>query len=94
MNGHSSRPTEAVSAVHHATRWIGGPLDLGAELAGRAPADSRFEPPHTTTNVGVVGGGLARCTVAADCSFDGGESRRRSASETPSSAFRTSAHRE
>ncbi len=70
MNGHSSRPTEAVSAVHHATRWIGGLLDLGAELAGRAPADSRFEPPHTTTNVGVVGGGLARCTVAADCSFD------------------------
>ena len=41
-----------------------------AELAGRAPADSRFEPPHTTTNVGVVGGGLARCTVAGECSFE------------------------
>ena len=70
MNGHSSRPTEAVSAVHHATRWIGALLDLDAELAGRARADSRFEPPHTTTNVGVVGGGLARCTVAGDCSFE------------------------
>ena len=70
MNGHSSRPTEAVSAVHHATRWIGALLDLDAELAGRARADSRFEPPHTTTNVGVVGGGLARCTVAGECSFE------------------------
>ncbi|MDP6867095.1 MAG: acetylornithine deacetylase [Acidimicrobiales bacterium] len=70
MNGHSSRPTEAVSAVHHATRWIGALLDLDADLAGRARADSRFEPPHTTTNVGVVGGGLARCTVAGECSFE------------------------
>ena len=70
MNGHSSRPTEAVSAVHHATRWIGALLDLDAELAGRARADSRFEPPHTTTNVGVVGGGLARCTVAGECAFE------------------------
>ena len=70
MNGHSSRPTEAVSAVHHATRWIGALLGLDAELAGRARADSRFEPPHTTTNVGVVGGGLARCTVAGECSFE------------------------
>jgi acetylornithine deacetylase len=70
MNGHSSRPTEAVSAVHHATRWISALLDLDAELAGRAPADNRFEPPHTTTNVGVVGGGLARCTVAGECSFE------------------------
>ena len=70
MNGHSSRPTEAVSAVHHATRWISALLDLDAELAGRAQAASRFEPPHTTTNVGVVGGGLARCTVAGECSFE------------------------
>ncbi len=70
MNGHSSRPAEAVSAVHHAARWIGALLDLDAELAGRARADSRFEPPHTTTNVGVVGGGLARCTVAGECSFE------------------------
>ncbi|MEC8998980.1 MAG: acetylornithine deacetylase [Actinomycetota bacterium] len=70
MNGHSARPTEAVSAVHHATRWIRELLDLGAALVDRAPADSRFEPPQTTTNVGVVGGGLARCTVAGDCTFE------------------------
>jgi len=70
MNGHSARPTEAVSAVHHATRWIRELLDLGAALVDRAPADSRFEPPQTTTNVGVVGGGLARCTVAGECTFE------------------------
>ena len=70
MDGHSSRPSEAVSAVHHATRWISGLLGLAGELAQRAPADSRFEPAHTTTNVGTIGGGMARCTVAGDCSFE------------------------
>ena len=70
MDGHSSRPAEAVSAVHHATRWIGGLLGLAEDLADRAPTDSRFEPVHTTTNVGVVAGGLARCTVAGECSFE------------------------
>jgi acetylornithine deacetylase/succinyl-diaminopimelate desuccinylase-like protein len=34
MDGHSSHPAEAVSAVHHATRWIGGLLGL-AEGPGR-----------------------------------------------------------
>ncbi len=70
MNGHSSRPAEAVSAVHHATRWIAGLLGLEDELVARAPVDSRFEPAYTTTNVGVVNGGMARCTVAGECSFD------------------------
>ena len=70
MDGHSSRPAEAVNAVHHATRWIGGLLSLAEDLAARAPADSRFDPAYTTTNVGVVTGGLARCTVAGECSFE------------------------
>ena len=43
---------------------------MGAELVDRAPADSRFEPPHTTTNVGTIAGGMARCTVAPGCSFE------------------------
>jgi acetylornithine deacetylase len=33
MDGHSSRPSEAVSAVHHATRWIGELLGLAGDLA-------------------------------------------------------------
>jgi acetylornithine deacetylase len=70
VNGHSSRPAEAVSAVHHASAWIGALLDLAGPLAERAPADSRFTPAHTTTNVGTIGGGLARCTVADRCAFD------------------------
>ena len=70
MDGHSSRPSEAVSAVHHATRWIGELLGLAGDLAERAPAGSRFEPAHTTTNVGTIAGGMARCTVAPGCSFE------------------------
>ncbi|MBC8363803.1 MAG: acetylornithine deacetylase [Actinobacteria bacterium] len=70
MDGHSARPSEAVSAIHHATRWIDGLLGLAGELAARAPADSRFEPAHTTTNVGTISGGMARCTVAGECAFE------------------------
>ena len=42
-----------------------------ADAAGhrlRVPANVTGS--HTTTNVGVVGGGLARCTVAGECSFE------------------------
>jgi len=70
LNGHSSEPATAVSAVHYATRWIAGLMALDADLAARAPAESPYEPAHTTTNVGTIGGGQGRCVVAAECSFE------------------------
>ena len=70
LNGHSSEPATAVSAVHYATRWIAGLMALGTELVALAPADSPYEPAHTTTNVGTIVGGQGRCVVAAECSFE------------------------
>ena len=63
MNGHSSAPAEAVSAVHHASRWISGLLGLADDLANRAPDPSPYDPPSTTFNVGTISGGQGRCVV-------------------------------
>ncbi len=70
LNGHSSEPGRAVSAVHYATLWITGLMGLWDELVERAPDDSPYEPPHTTFNVGTIHGGQGRCVVADRCSFD------------------------
>ena len=70
MNGHSSAPAEAVSAVHHASRWISGLLGLADDLANRAPDPSPYDPPSTTFNVGTISGGQGRCVVADRCWFD------------------------
>lgn len=70
LNGHSSEPATAVSAVHYASRWIVELMALGPDLVDRAPADSPYSPAHTTTNVGTIVGGQGRCVVAAECSFE------------------------
>ena len=70
MNGHSSAPAEAVSAVHYASRWISGLLGLADDLADRAPEPSPYNPPSTTFNVGTISGGQGRCVVADRCWFD------------------------
>jgi len=70
MNGHSSAPATAVSAVHHASRWISGLLGLADDLADRAPDPSPYDPPSTTFNVGTISGGQGRCVVADRCWFD------------------------
>ena len=70
MNGHSSVPAEAVSAVHYAMRWISGLLGLADDMTLRAPSDSPYDPPPTTFNVGTISGGQGRCVVADKCWFD------------------------
>jgi len=70
MNGHSSVPAEAVSAVHYATRWISGLLGLADDMTTRAPSPSPYDPPPTTFNVGTISGGQGRCVVADRCWFD------------------------
>ena len=70
MNGHSSEPAKAVSAVHHASQWITGLLGLAEELVDKAPDLSPYAAPSSTINVGVIGGGQGRCVIADRCVFD------------------------
>jgi acetylornithine deacetylase len=68
--GHASVPDSGVNAIEYAVRYIARLLDLREPLKARAPAGSRFEPPHTTVQAGAITGGPARNVIASDCHVD------------------------
>ncbi len=61
--GHGSSPALGVNAVEYASRYIAHLIGLRAELQARAPADSPFDPPETTINVGALHGGHAHNVI-------------------------------
>ena len=64
LAGHGSAPELGVNAVEYAVRYVARMLELKARLREMAPADSRFEPPWSTLNVGAVQGGVAHNVIA------------------------------
>lgn len=70
LEGHASAPGQAVNAIHYATRYVSGLLEVASRLEERAPAASPYEPPHTTISVGTIHGGMARNVVAAECAIE------------------------
>nr|WP_319247581.1 acetylornithine deacetylase [uncultured Celeribacter sp.] len=62
--GHGSAPERGVNAVEYASRYIQRLMELRAALVARCPAGSRFEPPHTTINIGGLHGGHAHNVIA------------------------------
>ncbi len=70
FEGHASTPERGVNAVEYATHFISRLLEIGQELRGRAPANSRFDPPWSTIQVGRIAGGIARNIIAGACSVD------------------------
>ena len=69
LAGHSSAPAAGANAVLAAAELMGYIARLAEELAGEA-VDPRFEPPHTTMNVGLVTGGTAVNVIPAEASFE------------------------
>lgn len=68
--GHGSRPEDGVNALESAARYIGKLLELREGLKARAPADSRYDPPWSTINIGRLQGGAAVNVVAARAELD------------------------
>ncbi len=68
-DGHSSRPGSGVNAVAYAAEIIGFLDRLAAEYGARASAASRFDPPATTFNFGIISGGTAVNIIARECAF-------------------------
>lgn len=64
LPGHSSVPEAGVNAAEYAARFMVKLMELRDEMKTRAPADSRFAPPWTTSNVGAVEGGIAHNVIA------------------------------
>lgn len=67
---HASMSAGGAGAIHAAARFITFLDSLATEMAARSPADSPFDPPQTTINVGTISGGVARNITAGSAVFD------------------------
>jgi len=70
LEGHGSAPDLGVNAVEYAARYVARILELKDALRARAPVTSRFVPPWSTINVGVVEGGQAHNVIAPRARVD------------------------
>ena len=66
---HSSQPHRAANAIMAAAELIGFLMRVAGEKREGGPRDERFEPPHTTLNVGTIEGGNALNIVPRHASF-------------------------
>jgi len=72
LAGRGSQPDLGVSAVEYAVRYVGRLLELREALKRLAPADSRFDPPWSTLQVGRFHGGIAANVIADPCEVEWG----------------------
>lgn len=67
---HSAYSPQGVNAIEYAAELIGELGRLGQNLRDPQLHDSRFDPPFTTVQAGLINGGKALNIVPADCRFD------------------------
>ncbi|MGJ8587465.1 MAG: acetylornithine deacetylase [Yoonia sp.] len=70
IEGHGSAPDLGVNAAEYAVRYVTRLMELREDLIARAPADSKFEPPWTTINIGRISGGVAHNMIADKAEVD------------------------
>jgi acetylornithine deacetylase len=67
---HSAYSPQGVNAIEYAAELIGELGRIGLSLREPQLHDSRFDPPFSTVQTGMISGGKALNIVPADCSFD------------------------
>lgn len=67
---HSAYAPQGVNAIEYAAKLIGKLGDISEQLAQPALHDTRFDPPYSTVQTGVIAGGRALNIVPAECQFD------------------------
>ncbi len=67
---HSAYAPQGVNAIEYAARLIAELGRLGDALKSPELRDSRFDPPFSTVQTGVISGGKALNIVPDDCRFD------------------------
>ncbi|WP_158895563.1 MULTISPECIES: acetylornithine deacetylase [unclassified Pseudomonas] len=67
---HSAYAPQGVNAVEYAARLIVELGRLGEALKTAERQDPRFDPPFSTVQTGLIGGGQALNIVPQDCTFD------------------------
>ncbi len=68
-SGHSSRPDLGRNAIHAMTGVLADAIAYGRMLE-TGPSDARFQPPHSSLQVGVVAGGRALNVIPDHCSAE------------------------
>ncbi|MEX6502908.1 acetylornithine deacetylase [Pseudomonas zhanjiangensis] len=67
---HSAYAPQGVNAIEVAARLINRLGEIGQRLAAPARQDPRFDPPFSTVQTGLIGGGRALNIVPEHCQFD------------------------
>jgi acetylornithine deacetylase len=67
---HSAYAPQGVNAIEYAAKLIGRLGEIGERLAVPERYDSRFDPPYSTVQTGLIQGGRALNIVPAECRFD------------------------
>jgi acetylornithine deacetylase len=70
LEGHGSAPDLGVNAAEYAVRYVSRLMALREGLVARTPANSRFNPPHTTINIGRISGGVAHNVIVGKAEVD------------------------
>lgn len=67
---HSAHSPSGINAIEYAAQLISELGRLGKALQAEELQDARFDPPFSTIQVGVIGGGTALNIVPEHCRFD------------------------
>jgi acetylornithine deacetylase len=67
IQGHSGQPDKGLNAIELGVKFMDIVLRAAAEKRGKPFANSRFDPPYTTFNLGIVAGGTAENIIAGHC---------------------------
>ena len=67
---HSAYAPSGVNAIEYAAQLISELVRLGETLKAPALLDERFDPPFSTVQTGMIGGGEALNIVPQNCTFD------------------------
>jgi acetylornithine deacetylase len=67
---HSAYAPSGVNAIEYAAQLISELVRLGETLKAPTLLDERFDPPFSTVQTGVIGGGKALNIVPQNCTFD------------------------
>lgn len=67
---HSAYAPQGVNAIQYAAKLIHRLTAIGEVFAAPERQDTRFDPPFTTVQIGLIQGGRALNIVPAECTFD------------------------
>ncbi len=70
LSGHSSRPDRGLSAIDVATDVVTWLRARAGALAAAPDSIGVFDPPYTTSTVGIIQGGTARNAIPGDCRIE------------------------